>query len=163
MSATLAPTIWDLAKDKFNSRAKRRRVPEDPEWTNAKRLSVVTLFSSSGAVLGNLTPFLAQPDLVSVVSIAFSVKAAVDATVNCVQTFRAARQSAIHMADPSEPQPTLTPMGSITKSALTMAFSAASGVPKALNADDLETATLLMAAALTLYATARIYPRGPGE
>ncbi len=46
MSATLAPTIWDLAKEKFNSRAKRRRVPEDPEWAFSKQVSVMTVSKS---------------------------------------------------------------------------------------------------------------------
>lgn len=163
MSATLAPTIWDLARDKFNTMAKRRRVPDDPKWTMPKQASVMTIFNSSLAVYVNLPDFLLKPDLVSVVSIAFSAKAAFDATVNCVRTFRAARQSALHLANPSEPQPTLTPEQSESKSCLINAFSAASCVPNALNAGDFGWATFLTGMGLTCYKLSRNGPRGPGE
>lgn len=163
MSATLAPTIWDLAKDKFNSIAKRRRVPEDPEWKDAKRTSVITVANSLFAAYANLPDFLLKPDMVSVVSIAFSARVAVDATVNCVKTFRAARQSALHLADPSEPQPTLTPKESLSKSCLINAFSLAACVPNALNAGDFGWATVLTGMALTGYGLSRKGPRGPGE
>jgi hypothetical protein len=163
MSASLAPTIWDLAKDKFNSIAKRRRVPEDPEWATAKRISVMTVSNSLFAASANLPDFLLKPDMVSVVSIAFSARAAVDATVNCVKTFRAARQSAVHLADPSEPQPALTPAESQKKSFLVSAFSLASVVPNALNAGDSGHATIFTGMALACYGLSRIGPRGPGE
>ena len=163
MSATLAPTIWDLAKDKFNSIAKRRRVPEDPKWTNAKLLSVAIVCENSLLLLSNLPVFLLKPDLVSAVSTVFSAKAAVNATVNCVRTFRAARQSAHHLADPSEMQPTLTPEESFSKSCLAGAFALASRVPNALNAGDFGWATFFTGLAISHYGLSRIGPRGPGE
>ena len=163
MSATLAPTIWDLAGEKFNNRAKRRRVPEDPEWLFPKCAAVFTMMDSSFSVLNNLPFFLAQPDPVSVVSIAFSAKAAVDATINCVKTFKAARRSALHIADPSEPWPTLTPAESTRKSLSVSAYALASAVPNALNAGDGGWAAIYTGLALTCYNFSRKGPRRPGE
>ena len=162
MSATLAPTIWDLAKDKFNSIAKRRRVPEDPEWDIPKGLAVTTTVFSALYLPINLPVFLNQPDVVSTLSVAFNIKVAVDAMWNCIRTFQAARQSTLHLADPSEPQPTLTPSESDKKSLLVAAYASASAVPNALSECDFGWAAFSTMLACTLYSTSK-GPRGPGE
>ncbi len=162
MSATLAPTILDLTKDRFNSVAKRRRVPEDPEWEIPKRIAAVSTTMSVVVVQTNLSVFLNQPGMVSTLAIVFSAKAALDATVNCVKTFRAARQSALHIADPSEPKPTLTSAESGAKGLLAAAYVFGSFVPNALNNSDFGFAALSAAMAFKLYRHSK-HPRGPGE